>query len=154
MDNENKGSFCIAHSCPWYDSYRDVCKSPNDPCGGECDYNWASKCPACHKLIAVGNDDDGQCPYCGAELENGETEEPAFLVKKEWIEGYRGRWYRKKFYCPTCGIKLRTESWNESRCFGIGTILQDCTMPRFCPNCGTKVPKITKEKNDAEMGKA
>ena len=67
-----------------------------------------------------------------------------FLEKREWIEGYAGRWYRKKFYCPNCGIKIRTESWDEKRCFGEETILKDNTIPKFCPECGTKLPEVKK----------
>lgn len=152
MSNENKGTYCKEHDCPWYNTSRDICGSPNDPCGGECDYNWASKCPACHKLIAVGNDDDGQCPYCGAGLTGEEESEKdecnsPLVEKREWIEDERGWWYRKLFYCPTCGIQIRIESWNEKRCFGKGTILSDNSMPRFCPNCGTKLPKEKEEKS-------
>lgn len=62
------GDYCKEHNCPWYDIVSQVCKSPNDPYNGECDYNWATECPECHKLIAVGDDDDGYCPYCEARL--------------------------------------------------------------------------------------
>ena len=58
------------------------------------------------------------------------------IEKREWIEGYRDRWYRKIFFCAKCGIKIRTESWDEKRRFGEGTILKDNSMPSFCPNCG------------------
>lgn len=70
------------------------------------------------------------------------------LEKREWIEGYENRWYRKKFYCASCGIKIRTESWNEKRCFGEGTILQDNNMPNFCPNCGADVREKQDGKSD------
>ena len=60
--------YCTEHNCPWFDNLKKICTSPNDPCGGECDYDWASVCPKCKKLITVGNDDDGFCPYCGEEL--------------------------------------------------------------------------------------
>ena len=36
-------------------------------------------------------------------------------------------------------MKIRTESWDEKRCFGEGTILKDNSMPRYCPNCGAKI---------------
>lgn len=61
------------------------------------------------------------------------------LEKREWIEGYENRWYRKKFYCASCGIKIKFESWDEKRCFGKGTILRDNNMPNFCPNCGAEI---------------
>lgn len=61
------------------------------------------------------------------------------IEKREWIEGYRDRWYRKIFYCSKCSMKIRTESWDEKRCFGEGTILKDNSMPRYCPNCGAKI---------------
>lgn len=47
-------------------------------------------------------------------------------------------WYRKRFYCP-CGQLIRTEAWDEKRCFGEGTILKENVMPRFCPTCGVKM---------------
>ena len=80
------------------------------------------------------------CPNCGAELADPPKtdEKTKFLEKREWIEGCVDRWYRKKFFCPSCGIKIRTESWTEKRCFGVGTILSDNTMPKYCPNCGLK----------------
>ena len=62
------GEFCIEHNCPWYNASRGVCNSPHDPWKGECDYNWAKKCPECGRLIAVGYDDDEACPFCGTEL--------------------------------------------------------------------------------------
>lgn len=136
------GILCEERDCPWYDTYDDACKSPNDPYKKECDYDWAIRCPACHKLIAVGNDDDGKCPYCGAALSEdneGAATSLDLLEKLEWIDGYKDRWFRKKFYCPSCKIKIRTESWDQKRCFGVGTILSDNTMPRFCPNCGLKI---------------
>lgn len=61
----------------------------------------------------------------------------ALIEQREWIEGYQGRWYRKKLFCKVCGTKIRTESWNETRCFGVGTILADNSMPKYCPTCGT-----------------
>ena len=61
------GDYCREHNCPLYDTYLDVCKSPNDPYGGECDYDWAIECPECHKLITIDNEDE-YCPFCGAEL--------------------------------------------------------------------------------------
>lgn len=48
------------------------------------------------------------------------------------------RWYRKRFYCP-CGQLIRTESWDEKRCFGQETILKENVMPRYCPNCGARM---------------
>ena len=161
-------SYCKEHNCPWLNTFSDTCTSPNDPHGGECDYDWASICPECEKIIAIGDDDDGCCPYCGAPLPEQDTaghgrrepcsqegrpeakgkdpEEKAIpsnelLRKQEWIPGYTGRWYRKKFFCPSCGIRIRVETWDEKRCFGISTILSDNTMPNFCPNCGKAIPK-------------
>ena len=65
--------------------------------------------------------------------------EENLIEKREWIEGYCDRWDRKIFCCAKCGIKIRTESWDEKRCFGEGTILKDNSMPRYCPNCGAKI---------------
>ena len=135
------GEYCKENNCPWYDTYRDVCKSPNDPNGGKCDFDWANMCPKCKKIIAIGDDDDGNCPFCGMELI--EKRKHSFVYKleesRQWIEGYTGRWYRKNYCCTSCGIRIRTESWDEKRCFGTSTILKDNTMPKFCPNCGTKI---------------
>lgn len=50
-------------------------------------------------------------------------------------------WYRKRFYC-SCGQLIRTEAWDEKRCFGEGTILKENVMPRFCPNCGAKMTEV------------
>lgn len=72
-------------------------------------------------------------PNYGAEMEGAEEN---LIEKREWIEGYRDRWYRKNFFCAKCGMKIRTESWDEKRCFGESTILKDNSMPRYCPNCG------------------
>ena len=47
-------------------------------------------------------------------------------------------WYRKRFYCP-CGQLIRTEAWDEKRCFGHSTILKENVTPNYCPNCGAKV---------------
>lgn len=58
------------------------------------------------------------------------------IEKREWIEGYRDRWYRKVFCCVKCGIKIKTESWDEKRRFGESTIIKDNSMPKYCPNCG------------------
>ena len=30
----------------------------------------------------------------------------ALIEKREWIEGYQGRWYRKKLFCKVCGTKI------------------------------------------------
>lgn len=68
-------------------------------------------------------------------IEERKTGTP-LLEKRLWIEGYENRWYRKNFYCASCGIKIRTESWDEKRCFGEGTILKKNDMPNFCPHCG------------------
>ena len=137
------GTYCRENNCPWYDTFRDVCSSPNDPHGKECDYNWAAMCPQCNKIIAVGDDDDGNCPFCGAELVTEPAQKKALACNldesRSDIEGYEGRWYRKNYYCPSCGTKIRTESWDEKRCFGISTILKDNAMPEFCPNCGKKI---------------
>ena len=65
-------SFCEQNNCPWYDG--NVCNSPHDKHGGECDYDWADQCQQCGKLIAIGTDEFGECPYCGAML-GGETNE-------------------------------------------------------------------------------
>lgn len=59
-------TYCERHRCPWLSGER--CTSPNDPCGNECDYDWAMKCQKCGAIIAVGDDDDGYCPYCGSEV--------------------------------------------------------------------------------------
>ena len=48
-------------------------------------------------------------------------------------------WYRKFFYCPDCGLLLRTESWDERYMFGSGTVLKTNDMPNYCPNCGAKL---------------
>lgn len=69
------------------------------------------------------------------------------IEKREWIEGYENRWYRKKFYCASCGIKIKIESWDKKRCFGEGTILQDNDMPNFCPNCGADLRGNQDENN-------
>lgn len=69
-------------------------------------------------------------------------EEAVLTEKREWIEGYQGRWYRKIFYCPSCGKKIRTESWDEKRCFGTGTIMADGTVPKYCPECGLKLKNV------------
>ena len=63
----------------------------------------------------------------------------SLIEKREPIDGYRDRWYRKIFCCAKCGMKIRTETWNEKRCFWKGTILKDNSMPMYCPNCGKKM---------------
>ena len=63
-------TYCETHNCPWFLGTK--CNSPNDPQGNECDYNWATECGECGKLIAVGYDDGGYCPYCGADLSENE----------------------------------------------------------------------------------
>ena len=151
-------SLCERRNCCWYDDFRNVCKSPHDPYNNECDYDWAHICPRCEKIIAFDEDDDGCCPWCGAALKDlKESDLPTkksiarkserasvisaeenLIEKREWIEGYRDRWYRKIFCCAKCGMKIRTESWDEKRCFGESTILKDNSMPRYCPNCGEK----------------
>ena len=48
-------------------------------------------------------------------------------------------WYRKFFYCPNCDQLIRTESWDDHRMFGSGTVLKNHEMPNYCPYCGTKM---------------
>ena len=53
------------------------------------------------------------------------------------VEGHPA--YRKILFCPSCGTKLRIESWTTQRCFGAGTILKDNRNPKYCPDCGVKI---------------
>ena len=78
-------------------------------------------------------------------MEHKKRGETGMDVYREWIEGYHDRWYRKIFCCAKCGMKIWTESWDEKRCFGAGTILKDNSMPRYCPKCGAmlKTEKVT-----------
>lgn len=48
-------------------------------------------------------------------------------------------WYRKKFFCPECGLLIRTESWDGRYMFGHSTVLKDHHTPNYCPNCGTRI---------------
>ena len=48
-------------------------------------------------------------------------------------------WYRKFFYCPNCDQLIRTESWDDHRMFGSGTVLKTNKMPNYCPYCGAKM---------------
>lgn len=70
---EQKFIYCEKNRCQWYDGKK--CNSPNDPSivTGECDFDWSDKCPSCGKLIAAGDDDDGECPYCGADMRGEQT---------------------------------------------------------------------------------
>ena len=74
-----------------------------------------------------------------AQPEQVEPCSVSLIEKLEPIEGYRDRWYRKIFCCAKCGMKIRTETWDEKRCFGKGTILKSNSMPRYCPYCGKKM---------------
>ena len=87
-----------------------------------------------------------ECEKLARELDAEKKANPAektFIEKREWIEGYRDRLYRRKLYCPFCGIRIRTESWDKKRCFGYYTILNDNEMPNFCPNCGMSLKEVT-----------
>lgn len=140
-------TFCKTHDCPWYDSDKHICGSPNDPCGGECDFDWATKCPKCHKLIAVGDDEDNECPYCGAILDvDIEQEEPMRLIEKRHFD-HKVKTCEKVFFCSSCGIKIRTELWKDKQHLLSVTLLKDNTMPTFCPNCG----RMIQEKSDIEL---
>lgn len=48
-------------------------------------------------------------------------------------------YHRKKFYCPNCDLLIKIETWDSGRMFGGGTILKSNEMPKFCPNCGSKM---------------
>ena len=56
-------------------------------------------------------------------------------------------YFTRKYLCRNCKRQIMSESWNEHRCFGGGTILRDNTMPSFCPYCGAVL------KEDSEDGK-
>lgn len=62
----------------------------------------------------------------------------ALRIETEEIEGHP-TWYRRRFYCPECGLLIRTESWDEERCFGAGTCLRQNIDPKYCPNCGAQM---------------
>ena len=48
-------------------------------------------------------------------------------------------WHRKKFHCPNCDLLIKIETWDSERMFGCGTVLKTNEMPKFCPNCGSRM---------------
>lgn len=48
-------------------------------------------------------------------------------------------WYRKKFYCPECGLLIKIETWEKNHMFGKSTVLKTNETPCFCPHCGAKM---------------
>lgn len=86
------------------------------------------------------------CTRCGhIEREKKPVSQHAvkasFVETREVIENHP-TWYRKHLCCSECGTEIRSESWNESRCFGAGTILKDNTVPNFCPVCGSDLREV------------
>lgn len=53
--------------------------------------------------------------------------------------------YRLHFLCPGCGLALFHETWDETRCFGAGSVLYAVRRPQYCPDCGLKIDWETKE---------
>ena len=50
-----------------------------------------------------------------------------------------GEYTTKRFFCPNCDLLIKTELWNERYRFSIGTVLKTDEMPKYCPECGTKL---------------
>lgn len=48
-------------------------------------------------------------------------------------------WLHKNFFCTTCGLLIRTESWEGNHMFGGGTVMKNNKTPKFCPDCGHRL---------------
>lgn len=50
-------------------------------------------------------------------------------------------WHRNHYLCPTCNVELYCETVEKGHVFSSNSILTVGLVPRFCPECGTKVEK-------------
>ena len=57
-----------------------------------------------------------------------------------WLESDRAKgYYRKHFFCPSCGIEIGHQSFDSERMFGQGTVLRSNMFPNCCPCCGERL---------------
>lgn len=47
-----------------------------------------------------------------------------------------GGWYRKRYFCPFCGQKLKEETYEKEHCFASWDLVREECSLHYCPNCG------------------
>lgn len=50
-----------------------------------------------------------------------------------------GGWYRKHYFCPSCGQKLKEETYEKEHCFGSWDLVREECPLNYCPNCGARM---------------
>lgn len=45
-------------------------------------------------------------------------------------------WYRKRYFCPSCGQKLKEETYEKEHCFASWDLVREECPLHHCPNCG------------------
>lgn len=59
------------------------------------------------------------------------------FVNKELAQN--SGWYRKRYYCPSCGKKLKDETYEKDYCYMDWNVVWGGDKLRYCPFCGTRI---------------
>ena len=110
-------------------------KSEFNPCT-VCDYKRCSNC-ILHELAMkfVGHPAaDVALVVCGPMRVEVTTDD---FVNQELA--LNSGWYRKRYFCLSCGQKLKEETYEKEQCFASWDLVREECPLHHCPNCGARM---------------